>query len=567
MGVKLKAAFLRMRTLLSSMLHDPLVAFRANGAKQLEVIEWLSQELEVYLRAANKFGKTTLGARYFVAVARGKRSFLGIPIPRMPVPNIGLVLSLDYTQQQLSVQKAYIAAIGEWPHEIRWVPGHHGRIVKSIAVRPDDWTSDDTSTWSQINFQSQQNRRAGIGARGNWVHADEPPNENVWREVRKMGDTGYPCLRLITATPTFRSLWWWLKQDFPLVPGKPAGGRVVVEASIYDAMRTQRNPLGSISQKEVRELEQIYEGDILKDARLFGRECNTEGASPFVRNYAQLERWLKRCRDPILEEWEVLREVTTPQGVARIEELVDVEIFAEYDPTETYLAVIDPSKGIEDLLHDPGGIHVYGMRRFHLAVRYNGYIGSYGLGILGAELAKRYGRALVDIDVTGGYGDATLTALRDAGYGNIAHDTIPVAHGKARTTLGFTINANTRAQFTSAIQEALVAAAAGHGYATVLSQDVVRNLMDLTMDKNGKPITAPGRHDEDFVLLGRALWRLLRMGVPAPRTRKQETPREAGMKRYREEIGLPARKRKKRLARPVPRRAPRGDEEELPLAA
>lgn len=557
MRLELKTAFLRMRSVLSRALRDPLAVFRANGEKQLDVLRALALGLEVYVRAANKWGKTTIGARYFIAVARGKREFLGVRIPRLPVPNIGMVLSLDYTQQQLSVQKAYLEALGEWPHHITWVPGHHGRIVKSIAVRPDGWVNDDPSTWSQIHFHSQQNRRAGIGARAHWVHADEPPIEAVWREVRKAGVPGWPFIRLITATPTFRSLWWWLKQDFPKVTGKAEKGRIVIEASIYDAMRTPRNPLGSVTQREVRDLEEIYEGDILKAARLFGRECNTEGANPFNRYYPQLEEWLAGCRSPDLEEWEVLREITTAQGVARVVELIDVEVFHDADPDEVHLVLVDPSKGIEDAVHDPGSVHVYSMRDFRLCARYDGYIGSYGLGVLAAGLGRRYGNALVDVDVTGGYGDGVLTALHDSGYPYVAHDSIPTAGGKVRTTLGFTINANTRAQFVSAIQETLVALKSGHGFATVESEALVRCLMDLTMDKNGKPITAPGRHDEDFVLFGRACWRRLRHGVPAPRRRRADTPREAGMKRYRESMGLPPTPKRRRTRRAKPRRAPR----------
>lgn len=544
MPYDVKAAFLKMRSVLAEALRDPLRAFRENGPKQNEPIKFLSQRLEVYLRAANKFGKTTLGARYFVAVARGKRSFLGIPIPRVPVPNIGIVLSLDYKQQQLSVQRAYLSAIGDWPHHVSWVPGHHGRIVQSIAVRPDDWPSDDHATWSHINFHSQQNRRTGTGARAHWAHADEPPIESVWREVRKAGEPGWPFIRLITATPTFRSTWWWLKQDFPKVPGRPEGGRVVVEASIYDAMRTPENPLGSISEEEVRELEQIYEGDVLKEARLFGYECDTVGASPFKRHLAILQKWLQDSVPPMLEEWEVLRQVMTPDGVAHVLELLDVEVWADYDEKESYYVVGDPSKGIDDPEHDPGELQVWAMRRPRLVARYNGYIGSYGLGVLAAGLGQRYGNALVDVDVTGGYGDAFLTALHDCKYPFVAHETVPVKHNEARTTLGFTISAHTRAQFVSAIQEALVAAEAGHGYMLIESEDVLRCLLDLTMDKHGRPITAPGFHDESFVLVGRAGWRCMRVGAPRePRRRQPETPREAGRRRMREQMGLPPERR------------------------
>lgn len=555
--VDLGSAYLAMQAALDSAARDPLAYFRENGPKQRQVVEHAAAGHETYVKAANKWGKTTIGAGFFVAQSRGMREFLGVRMPHVPVPNVTMVLSLDYRQQELSVQRTYLGLIGQHPHQVRWLPGRSGQIAQSIAIRPDGWTNEDPDTWSKLQLYSQENRRSGVGARANGLHGDEPPRENVWREARKAGQPGFAFPRIITATPTFRSQWGWLKADFPTVPGRVVKGRVMLEASVYDALRTENNPRGSLTQADIDELLELYEGDPLRDARLYGRECNTEGASPFHKHYAELERWLEQCIEPELQEWAVVREVPTPRGMELVEDRVTVEVFEPPDSRETYLGVLDASLGIDDGRHDPGEVQIWAMRRPRLVARYNGYVGAYGLGILGAGLGRMYHDALLDPDTTGGYGGPLLTALRDAGYSRIAHDADPGRGGRLKSELGFTINAATRAQFITSLQEALAASAAGHRYLWIWSEDVVRELMDLVLDARGRPVTAPGRHDESLTCAGRAAWRALRAGVVPERQRRVDTPREAGMKRVRRSMGLPEKPKRERRKAPKMRRAPR----------
>lgn len=553
----LGSSYLAMRRVLDDAARDPLARWHPNGAKQLEVIEHVAAGHDTYVKGANKWGKTTVGGAFFVAQSRGKRTFCGVRMPRVPLPNTTMVLSLDYRQQELSVQRAYLGLIGDHPHKVSWLPGRSGQIAQAIHVRPDGWTNEDESTWSRIQLYSQENRRSGVGARAHGLHADEPPRERIYREARKAGEPGYDFPKVITATPTLRSLWEWLKKDFPAVPGRVVKGRVMLEASVYDALRTENNPRGSLTQADIDELLELYEGDPLRKARLYGLECNTDGASPFHRQYAELEKWLEACFEPEWQEWAIVREVPTPRGMELVEERVSVEIYEPPDTTETYLGVIDASLGIDDGAHDPGELQIWAMRRPRLVARYNGYIGAYGLGILGAGLGRYYHDALLDPDTTGGYGGPVLTALRDAEYHKIAHDSDPGRGGKLSTELGFTINAATRAQFISSLQEALGASASGHRYLWIWSEDVIRELRDLIVDARGRIVTGPGMHDESLTCAGRAAWRALRAGVPREPNRRVETPRSAGMKRMRASMGLPERAARARKAPPKMRRAPR----------
>jgi hypothetical protein len=48
-------------------------------------------------------------------------------------------------------------------------------------------------------------------------HADEPPKEHIWNEVRARGHAGAPFVRIITATPLIRRQWTWLKKQYKSV--------------------------------------------------------------------------------------------------------------------------------------------------------------------------------------------------------------------------------------------------------------------------------------------------------------------------------------------------------------
>lgn len=516
---------------LESINADPLSLWRHASPRHRLATENLGR-YELYIHSSNKWGKTYLGAAWGLSLARGRKELDGVLLPKMPTPNEGSVLSLDYEQQKASVQKTYLKLLGNWPHKAEWV----GEILKSLRVRWDGCSSDDPRDWSVVRFRSQENRRAGVGARENWCHADEPPRQETWREYRKAGQPGWPYPRFITATPLSRRQWEWLREDYPKDrEGVPNGRFLRIRGDLEDVRGTV------LSDAEIAELIELYASDPLIEARLHGFEIDTDGLSPFRAHYDELGRWLEACTDGDWQEWKVAREVTTPQGRELVTEVVDLEVWEEYRADSVYRIVGDPSMGIDDKAHDPGEVVVWNMTTGNQCARYNGYIGEYGLGVLAAGLSKRYGNAEFDPDATGGYGSACLTGYRAAGGRALVLNTrvVPVG-GIDRTDAGFTINSGTRNEFASAILEALVRSKAGHPFMKINSADTVRELMDLVFDDRMRPVTSPGRHDEGFITTGRAASLLMpgmdRKRVITPVSR--ETPAQAGRRKMLEEMGI-----------------------------
>jgi hypothetical protein len=204
------------------------------------------------------------------------------------------------------------------------------------------------------------------------------------------------------------------------------------------------------------------------------------------------------------------------------DETIEVEILEERDPEETYYIPLDASAGIDDAKHDPCCLHVWtrGARGLpRLVARYNGYIGSYGLGALAAELAKHYNHALVDPETSGGWGAPALSALANFGYGNVAKAKRELRPGEWSVELGFKTSESTRPAMIAAIQEWLRSERERAPIASIRHGEVLRCLQDIVLNEKGKPIAAPGLHDEDMILAGQALRRLAarRRIVVAPR--------------------------------------------------
>ena len=522
---------------------DPLRAWKHASPRHRFATENLGRS-EIYVHSSNKWGKTTLGASWGLSLARGLKELDGIPLPKLPLPNEGVVLSLDYEQQKDSVQKAYLKALGEWPHVAEW----DREILKSLRIKWDGCPSDDPKDWSVIRFRSQENRRAGVGARCNWAHADEPPREGIWREIRKAGEPGWPFPRFITATPLSRLQWQWLRADYPLELEGVTGGRFLrIRGDLEDVRGTL------LTDAEIAELTALYANDPLKDARLHGFEISTDGMSPFRAHYDELNRWFNACEPGEAEEWKVSREITTAEGKVLVTEVVDVEVWERYRAECMYRVVADPSLGIDDSAHDPGEAVVWNTNTGNQCARYSGYIGEYGLGVLAAGLSRQYGNAMVDPDVTGGYGSAFLTGFRAAGGRNLSvRQPIIPAGGLERADVGFTINAETRRQYADAINEALLASKHGAPWLRINSRETVAELLDLEFDDKLRPVTAPGRHDEGFVTTGRVA-SLLSPGIRRARVVTLEsslTPRAAGRKAMLERMGIESRNQPRGGLRP-----------------
>jgi hypothetical protein len=459
-------------------------------------------------------GGSTLG----IGLARGVKELDGEPLPPIQTPNIGFVFVEDYKSAKEGVLAAYLNALGDWPHHTVSVAGLLD-YIGLIYVRPNDCDSDDIRDWSKIYFITQQGE-APEGARIDWAHADEPPAEKFWREARFRGKANAPLYLFITATPLYRSQWEWLKKDFPVRSDSPNADRVTVVGTVYDNK--------ALSAKHIAGLELLVKGDPLEAARLRGDFVDVEGKSPF--DYAALQRWMKRTADPAIRPDVLIEAEQEGEGGRFITKMqVRYDCWEMPSPDEEYFLICDPSLGIRDALHDPAAIHVYSRRNPRLVARYNDYLPGYALGNLAWILALKYNRALIDVDVTGGYGEPVLNALARVRYMNVNSDDYADRPGSLSSRLGFRINAANRSEMIGATQRALL-----EDSITVWSEDVVRCLMDVSIDPAGKVLAAPGKHDEDLICLGRAAHLL--ESRPAPRPRRK--PQSSHLKEFMKKLGM-----------------------------
>lgn len=409
------------------------------------------------------------------------------------------MLSRSYGQQVESVQAAYTDLIGRWPHELAYQDRSRG-YIKVIRVRPDGWLDDDPMSWSRIYFVSQENEDSITGFGADWIHGDEPPIESVWREARVRIKAGRRLHRWITFTPLHRSEWQWIRDDFE---GRgaletPVDGRIEMVMGLKDN--------SALTEAEVAHLDKATVGDVFRAARIAGEYVDSEGANPFAFWYDILERWERNHERGDVRPFLVRDDAGNQRSAL-------VQLFSPFDPGDTYLLVADPSRGL-GAPYDPAGIQVWGRRSRALVARYgamkgvigSGYLPAYSLGNLAAQIGHLYGNALVDVEMQGGYGDSVMVALRQAGYSNFNRDVAPDRPATVDETYGFATSVATRPQWVAAIQEALDRCKGGDGdYLRMPSLDVALCLKGIVFDERGKPLAAHGRHDEDMILMGRAL--------------------------------------------------------------
>lgn len=483
---------------------DPLSYWQTASTEQ----EIATAELgkgEILFGGANKAGKTTF-AYVFVALARGLRSIDGIDLPSVPQPSSWVVASLDFTQQQLSVQPKYLRAVGTWPHKALW----DRDTLRSLRVKYDGCQSDDPKDWSLITFISAKNQQAGTGFRGNGYHCDEPPPMWLLSELRKMGDAGQLVIGIITATMLKRSQWQPLRIDYPeptLNEGRWVGRFLRLRAPAFNPDDLDDTSVGNrfLTRADKEDMLAKYRNDPTYEARILGREIDTSGANPLRAVLAELQKQHDAARDGDVTEWKVAREVPTREGKQLVTELVEVESWGEPKPSSRYRIYVDTSLGLADGAHDPGMVQVVDMTERTQVCRYEGYLGEYGLGVLAGGLSKRWNDAEVKVATTGGYGEACLSGLRAVGCKNIFTTQVTSRHGAIdRTDIGWKETADTRLEGFAALREAFVAASAGHPYLTIRSRADLAQLIDLQVDDKDRIIRIAGvHHGESAVLLGR----------------------------------------------------------------
>jgi len=504
--MNLTASYALLGRVLEDRQRDPLAWWRFAVPRVTEALVKLTgpgAADEAHLRAANKTGKTELLAAYMLACLQKRPSLAGVPLPRWSGSVHGAQLVLDYKQQLLSVQPAYLRLLGTWPHH----PHYQGEILTGLDVQPVGGSSD-RSKWSKLHFLSQENRRSGLGVRADVIGFDEPPLIEILRELRKAGHAGRRSVILIGDTPTLRRQWAPLRLDYGDTPRSTT--RRVDRERIECRWSLSEVAHWLLPEAEKDKLRRRYASDPLRDAREHGDYVDASGSCPF--NLKGLQRLLDQCREPERIEWKTSRETDSETGRSRVLETVEVETWHTAKPGARYYIPVDPSSGTEDpeRQHDPGALHVREMGSGDLVARYCGYLGSYGLGVLAAGLARQYNDALVEPETTGGWGEGVLRGLAEMGYGNVGHERVELDPGRWRNELGFRTTVQSRPGMIAAVQEWAERAAAGLHYAACPSRAVIECLMDTILDANGKAVGGPGVHDEDLILFGQGLRKCLR---------------------------------------------------------
>lgn len=486
---------LSMRAGLDVRRRDPLKFFAWASKAQAKIARYLAQGLEVLARFGNSAGKTHGASHIVVAICRGIPRLDGVDLPRLRQPVVAWVLTKTRRQQVDAAQAAYLEAVGDWPHEIAW-DNRAKHYIDSIWIATR-WCIHGGGTHchhcSRIVFHCEQSGvETMLGGRVDIIHADEPPAERIWREARSRIRAGARLLLLITATPLYRKDWDWMARDFQHCTDREVSGRIEILSNL-DENRF-------LPAETRRQLIQNWAGDVLFDARRWGKYVDAAGRCPFASHL--LTRMEVSCREPVETKFvKIEMERDTSRGVVLTHAKAPVQLWWHREPYETYWVLCDPSTGVEDEKHDPAGIHVYARRKPRLVARYEGYCGAHGLGILAAKLARYYNLAWVDVETNGGYGRGTISALsRRAHYTQINFRQVEEEPGKYRDVLGWETTAPLRGQMTAGVQRLTE-----EGGVVIPSRDVLSTLRNITVTDTGKYLAAPGRHDEDFILLGRAM--------------------------------------------------------------
>jgi hypothetical protein len=533
---------------LGKLRADPLEIWTSASDEQERVLKEAGRG-EILFGGGNKSSKTSIAAM-FVALARGKEVLGGVQLPSVPQPSQWVVSSLDFTQQLLSVQTKYLAAVGDWPHKVRM----EGDTLKSLRIKYEGCRSDDPRDWSLITFVSAKNLQAGVGFRGNGYHCDEPPPLWLLSELRKMGDAGSIVIGVITATFLKRSQWQPLRLDYPNPAqneGKWVGRFLRLRAPAFNPDDLDDTKMGNrfLTRADKEDLLAKYANlpESERLARILGLEMDTSGSNPLRAVLAEIQRQFEKARHGEWKDWRVSREVAQPGGKELVTETVEVESW-EDDPVSghIYEIFLDTSLGIADGQHDPGQAQVIDMTMGAQVERYEGFIGEYGLGVLGGSMSKKWGGARVWVGTTGGYGDTCLSGLRAVGCRNVATRQVTSRTGVIeRTDLGFKETDGTRTTAFGALRELFVACAAGRPWFTIRSPDDLAQMLDVQVDAKGRIIRIPGvHHGESVLLLGKAASmcqpELRRPHIPE---RAQPIP-ESPVDVFRRDMGLPPRQQK-----------------------
>ena len=564
---------------------DPLKYRRMSSLAQRRVCEWIAAGVETYWTNGNGGGKTDGLSHVFLAMAQGRKRIDGRLMPRAGAPHLvgkcpdpecddpkcpgakhypapdpaddepywielpGLhpgeawrhwVIVNSYDQARHSSVRAYRKLLGDWPHEIGWLDGSKSGRVKTIRVKPENWPSDDPTTWSEIYFLSQEGMtdedvKRAQGARIDSAQGDEAPLQTLWQEIRARQDAGRRIYLGIGYTPQVRAEWEWLMTEagFLHCYDQPRNGRVRLQSSVEDNR--------AMSPLDLHERWNKVRGDPLFEARWNGEHVDASAMCPFP--HRPMDRLLTAAQGGRIDRY-VLREADEDNPHVEYAEAT-LERWLEFNPRHRYLITVDTSRGIDDGHHDPCEMQVWDWTEPMLVARYGqrggqgGFLDEDALAILADMVGREYGDALVDWEVTGGYGVQFGATLRRLNYPNMAHDDVTLKPGVLGTSYGWVASATTNGEIVAALIRGL-----SEGSFQCWSADCVRQWKDVRMAKDG---TTPGvkpksrHHREAMICAGRALhWIQTKAAVFVPESSTDNSMAAVLRREFGRKVELPS---------------------------
>ena len=453
---------------------------------------------ELHMRKPNGSGGTTSLAAWVLACCQKRASLDGVPVPQWKGRVEAAQLVLDYKQQILSVQPAYMRLLEGWTFKARYV----GEALSALRIKPVNG-SDNEAEWSVVHFLSQENKRSGLGVRADVIAFDEPPVIEILRELRKAAHANRRMVMVIAATPTIRRQWAPIREDYGDTPRRSIRRVDQERAEVRWSLDEVADWVLPAHTKA--KMLRKYSTDPLAEAREHGDYTNTEGKCPF--DVPTLLEMLGGCADPVIEQWRVSRE--TEEGTNTVVK-VPYQVWKEPQADKLYYVDVDPASGVDDNAHNPAGLHVSEVGSGDLVARWNGYLAPYSVGVLAAGLARQYKNASIDVETNDHWGINVVRGIQACRYGNIAYEQRELKPGEWSKEVGFHNNEKARAIIIGSIQEWLSAWKAGVKYAACPSRAVLECLLDSELDDRGKIVAGPGiAHGEDMILWGQKLRRVV----------------------------------------------------------
>lgn len=477
----------------------------------------------VYTTTANRGGKGEGAAALFIAMCQGRPFINGyhgkhrdlwrepIKIPRLKPPVIGVLAGESYKAMSLSSTFTVRKLLGS-PDKTKWREEHAGNpdYVSLFRIRHAD--SRDESEWSLFYVFPYDGALPEGGGLDFWW-CDEPPPVRFMSTLGSRIAAGRYLRQLITATPQEKVKWYPISKQFAEVGKNGHLTRWADRQVVGNRMRLKWSSEDNeaLGETELKQLRENAKGRPFERSILYGDEVDTHGGCPWPEEL--LIEAMSNARPPIGVE------NLTIEGAADGTMLKAIlHVYEHPIDGDPYYVVGDPAKGIMDGHHDPDGMHVRNRRTGALAARLVSHIGAWALGNVMADMHFRYNLAVCDPLVTGGYGIATVQAMRKRGVGSFTRTRKEVRPGEWTEEIGSTETEKMRDQFVEAIEREILT-----GKLVCPAAEVIQSMMDCTVDANGKVVSVYKKHlPEDLSCWGR--YAVFSGEWEAPKAAKKPTP-------------------------------------------